>query len=304
MRGLVLCAVALSAHADVAVTSPRPDWIPKCLAALQGARDQHARKYPRFRSAWVRDVGPRKDDPHGVCGHHVVEVVQFEQPEPRSVYGSPVYSAQIAVRSGVDQGVTSGWKQVGSADVQSFERSDRGRTASVTILQKDAADADEFFALFRSALDRCIDAAPAAPAPPPPPADAEVDSWCARDAASVPLSRCRDAQRAAVVLEAICQVEGDGIGDGGIPGRTLPALARIVALGAAATPILLRLSRSPNATARAVAAKGFARIRSSAGRAALLQLSDDHQRTATLDGCIGSSEEVSEFAREALRKYP
>lgn len=76
----------------------------------------------------------------------------------------------------------------------------------------------------------------------------------------------------------------------------------ILALGVAAMPILIRLARSKNPAARAVAAMGFGNIESDAARVELHRLEADREYADTLDGCMGSRRSVSSFAKGALNR--
>lgn len=109
-------------------------------------------------------------------------------------------------------------------------------------------------ARLRQALDVCIAAAPRVE-PPPAPAN--------------------DAEAAANEIERACYLDDRAAGDSFRPGRTKPRLARVLALGPRALPLLVRLAHGRNAAARATAALGLARLDGKAAREALGQLAHD-----------------------------
>lgn len=302
----ILGWLSVSASGDISVGGHQADashsqWTTKCVAALNGARDELSLKHPGFRAARVRSILGQKDDFPGECGHHVLDVIKFEQPEPRARFGLLTYSAQVIVRSGFDSRPARPWaRERAYPDSYSFERHDSGRTASTSVLDVDAPERADFTAALRRALDVCIAAAPAASPPAPPPTHAFLQARCAVDAPHVPLARCLDAERAASDLASLCEIQGRAIGDGGEPGRTQPAIRRITALGSAATSIFVRLSKSPNPSVRAAAAMGFGEVRSAIGRATLQRLVSDQEETAMQLGCTTVRRSVSSFARDAL----
>src|SRR5262249_54659507 len=132
--------------------------------------------------------------------------------------------------------------------------------AEFTVEPGDFPERDELVvSTLRRALEVCVAAAPPRPAPPKPPTALELEATCA---AAGNKAVCVEAERAAWDLEHMCTVYSDAISVTGRPGHTHPRLDKILASGADATPILLRLAQSANPAARGAAARGLGRLRS------------------------------------------
>jgi hypothetical protein len=139
----------------------------------------------------------------------------------------------------------------------------------------------------------------AAELPPPRPTAEQRASRCAHapDRAS-----CADAELAVFELEQSCVVDLGPTGYRLRPATTAPALARITALGPAATPLLLRLAKARYAAARVAAAIGLGQVRSAEGRGALERLALDDSLATAMSGCVGRGVKVSDYARQSLQE--
>jgi hypothetical protein len=263
-------------------------WMPPCISALKRARDQYSRKGSRPIILKITTQVGRKNKERGECGDHVVDSVAFEVPASRDESGLPGYGGSIETRSGIDDRPTQPWTQV----AWMYGRHDHGRTAEIDVMDPASADGPDFFVAFQHALDECLAAAPASPGPPPESTVAELRAQCSGDSPGVDFPSCQAAELAAQKLERTCAVDGHR------PGITQPALHQITALGTAATPILMRLARSSNPAARAVAAIGLGEIKTDVARAELGRLASDRTTADTI--LMGGGEAVSEFAKRAL----
>lgn len=156
------------------------------------------------------------------------------------------------------------WKRHEAARATAVVKTDRARPTTTTRLQQ--------------ALDVCIAAAPSSEPPP---------------------AATNDGEAAANELERACVIEGSAIGAAARPGKTNPRLARVIALGPRALPLLLRLAHGRNAAARAAAAMGLAKLDGKAAQEALAQLEHDHSRVLVRSGCVPRSRTVAEIAEVA-----
>lgn len=302
---MILLAIAFAADlaaGPTARTSERAqEWMKPCVAAIEHARDEYSRAVHRPVDVKITTLTGHNDRFPGECGVHILDSVSFEIPEPRNKYNLAMYSGSMQSRSGIDTRPTTQWSRLGWATFQySHERHDRGRTAQTGVLDQDAPNAKLFTETFQRALDACMELAPIAPTPPADVSEAELRRRCVEDGLGNSMASCIDAERAAEELDRTCQIEGYAVGDGGRPGITHPALARITSLGAGALPILRRLARSKNPTARAAAAIGLGKLKMHAARADLEVLARDIEQTDEINGCIGGSRSVSAYAKDAL----
>lgn len=98
----------------------------------------------------------------------------------------------------------------------------------------------------------------------------------------------------------MCDYEDDHCEMTGVAGVTRLALDDILALGADATPMLLRLASSTNPVARLAATIGLGHVQSQVGRSALQRLAID---TTSVPRPFGEPRRLADAAADSLRKY-
>ena len=258
--GLLPTARADVSIGDAAANSSRPAWVTTCEAALEDARRALASSSdPRLLDARVRfDESQPEASPD--CEHDRYTEVVLSM--------SSGFDASVWTDHGVDK--SHAWTQ----DKRWWKRHEAGRATAVVKIDPTHPITT---ARLRQALDACIAAAPTSdPAPP----------------------ATNDAETAANELERACVIEGSAIGYSARPGKTNPRLARVMALGSRALPLLLRLAHARNAAARAAAAMGLAKLDGKPAQEALEQLKQDHSRVGVRSGCVPRSRTVGEIAEE------
>jgi hypothetical protein len=228
------------------------------VAALEDARRALASSAdPRLLNASVRvDEGGAKESPD--CEHdRYLEV---------TLATSTGFAAAVWTDHGADK--PQPWTQ----DERWWKRREAGRATGV--VKVDPAH-PIVIARLQQALDVCIAATPTSEFPPP---------------------ATNDGEAAANELERECVLEGSHVGVNAHPGRTKPMLARLMALGPRALPLLLRLAHARNAAARAAAAVGLAQLDGKPAQEALEQLTHDHSRVGVRSGCVPHVSTVAEIA--------
>ena len=221
--------------------------------------------------ALARDEITRAD-PQLSDGYVLVLVDRVQEADDCEAATGPVsldsthYSAQVHPDDGI---VSQPWRREGAK----WFRNEPGREGEV-----DADSAGEVAAdILRDAVETCLAVMPAGrPTVTPPP------------------TLLPDADEAAWQIERSCRVD---------VARAHALLARVTAIGFAATPTLLRLARSRNPAVRAIAAIGLGDARSEAGRQALLRLREDFEFVERLYGDAIEFEPVAKLAIESLARY-
>jgi hypothetical protein len=269
-----IVALPVRAQGDVSIAraaaSSGNGWMPSCTATLEHARDELTRIDSRFGDARVSsdtNAAVEADD----CEAAATRIVTLDSKAASSI----AYSVTVVANPSIDH-------------AEAWNRRDRvwirARSGASGWVKIDPAR-ELALGVLRHAVDVCLAALPAARPVSATPAPAGLS----------------DAERAAWELERWCGILFRQSLSGAM-GRTRPALARITALGEAATPILLRLARSQNPAARAAAAMGLGQVESAAGRAMLQRLMLDDTMVEAQHGCTVFAETVAKFAREALAR--
>src|SRR5262245_50917416 len=138
---LLVLVVSLAALSDV-TAAPRatPAWVPKCVAALERARDEFAR--PRGERVRITTQSTPTED-HRPCAKPIEDSVNFELPWPRDQFGNPSYSGGIVRRESGRDRPTAPWETKTTPREVEHTRIDAGRTAWVSALVE-ARDAASF----------------------------------------------------------------------------------------------------------------------------------------------------------------
>jgi hypothetical protein len=258
MRGawvmLVSFGLCAPVRADVSVgvakpgpaqQAPAPEWWRTCRDALEDARQALAKTDPHMADAFVAlNGGSMTASPD--CEHDREPSVMLARKSGGGAF--------FAIEHGADR--SQPWTMHDrpmpwDAHYQCWKRYESGRAyAYVTADPAHPMTAERL----RQALDVCIAVAPRVEPPPP---------------------TANDGEAAANELERACSLDIRAPDVTSLQGRTKPRLARLLALGPRALPLLLRLAHGRNVAARATAALGLAQFDDKAAREALRQLARD-----------------------------
>ena len=298
--------------------SPEPTWVAACEAKLNAAITALAPQDQRLVNAKVtRSLAIPDDDmfkcPPAKSSDEVEVAVSF--PGYAGMFASVVVGDALASRGSTGiwaEQVTHDTGMPGSnppvppgRDSVSWSRSSPGQRGNVSILKTDGSPATaRFITEMKQAVDACLASAPTfvlLPLPGDDPSWTKVCQQRTSQRSGSAVLGCIDAERAIRDIEAMCGYQSAAVGYAGHLGNTYAALQRILALGASATPYLVRLAHSQNPVARLAAIDGFRKSPGAVATQELTRLTSDRADAPSLFGCIGGRTKVGDMARGVLR---
>jgi hypothetical protein len=275
-----------------AKTTPKTIWAESCADRIRAAKARLSAHDAFFRDASVQVIRGLETITGGGSPEQY-DLVSFLSNK------GILYHAAVGAGPAERYGVTTGWAEFGNSRSLRLERHRFGSSGRIDVA-KGSPNERVFIEFLSKALDECLAEAPAMP----PTEDSNgklgyVGKCAGQGYSGELLLACRAAERAARQLEMMVDWNDDIVP----AGRGGAALKRIVAAGKLTTPILARLSLSPNPVARIASAVGFGEVRTPEGRRVLERLTHD-QTTAAWDGLgPGGRRSVQSFAIESLTKY-
>lgn len=282
--GICTLSIVLSATLLIGGDAKLP-WVPRCIGALENARLSYAENHADTPPLTWKLHRTKWTVPH-ICGAQPLTVLDFQVGR---------FGGQFYTSGGPDPDPDRDW-----SDWDELGKHRAGRNASLHLDESDhSPDSIELARAFQTALDECIDAAPVMPYAPIPLTDGDLRAICVVEMPGAPPEPCLDAMHAYVLLDEACRIETSHIGITGSAGHTNPELLRVLALGDLSLPILYRLSRSPNANARAAAAIGLGNLGGADSQPTLQRLLADHAEARYIAGCVEDGFPVSRIAQWA-----